>query len=146
MMIKQFLRSEQDTEAVRRRVRRLPRSQSTESSGRGEGSNSGLQRSGAAEGTWTWYGAWEGTRQGDLLAPFTTHVDELNKMMFEDRCAVVKTFHLTHCRVTLAIEVPSLRSVVGKVLLHLHGERKYGQCPQMTMARELQHWLEVMNA
>ena len=47
-MIKQFLRSEQDTGAVRRRVRRLPRSQSTESSGRGEGSNSGLQRCGCS--------------------------------------------------------------------------------------------------
>ena len=36
----------------------------------------------------------EGTRLGDLLALLTTHMEELNKMTVEERCAVQGRPHL----------------------------------------------------
>lgn len=52
------------------------------------------------------------------------------------------------CRVTLAVEVPNLRSVVvvggGGSLELLHEAKKHGQGPRTALARELHAWSEIM--
>ena len=53
-------------------------------------------------------------------------------------CRVDKTLQPTQCRVTLAVEVPFLRSVEGKSLEMLQGE--HGQGPRTALAREFHDW------
>ena len=60
----------------------------------------------------------EGTQLGESLTPLSAHLGELNTKSIEGRCRMVKhcrvdtTVQPTQCRVPLAVEVPSLRSVV----------------------------------
>ena len=149
---------------VRRRVRHLHRLKPAERSGGGKGTTAGLQRRSATEGRghglgppfiWAWAGlvqglVTEGTKLGELLAPLSDHMEQLNKLSIEERCGMVKhfridkTFQPQRCRVTLAVETPHLRYAVGKALEALQVERKQGQGLRTALARELQDWLEVM--
>ena len=84
------------------------------------------------------------TQLGKSLAPFSGHLEELNRVSVECRmvkhCRVDKTFQPTQCGVMLAVEMLSLRSVVRKSLEVLQGERKHGQGRRKAMTRELQDW------
>ena len=75
----------------------------------------------------------EGTKLGEVLAPLSDHMEELNKLSIEERrvmvkhCRIDNTFQPQQCRVTLAVETLHLRYAVEKALEASQGERKQGQ-------------------
>ena len=122
--------------------------------------NDAVQQNGRGHGLgppfiWAWAGLdqgpiTEGTKLGEVLAPLSDHMEELNKLSVEERCGMVKhcrndkTFQPQQCRVTLAVETLHLRYALETAPEALQGERKQGQGLRTALARELQDWLEVM--
>ena len=146
---------------VRRRVRHQHRPKPAERSGGGktqtQAYNDVVQQKGRGHGLqppfiWAWAGLvqgliTEGTKLGEVLAPFSDHTEELNKLSIEERCGMVKhcridkTFQPQQCRVTLAVETLHLRCAVEKALEAFSGERTQGQGPRTALSRELKGWL-----
>ena len=146
-MLQQLLRNEQDTRALCGVVydTYIVPSKPVERSDLRKSSNSGQQRSSATGGSRPrlgppFYLGWSGSdprahhgrdAAGRHIGTASGSLGELNRLPIEDRCrmvkhcAVDKTFQPTQCRITLVVEVPSLRSMMGKSLEMLQGERKH---------------------
>ena len=64
----------------------------------------------------------EGTNLGEVLAPLSEHMEQLNKLSIEERCWMVKhcridkIFQQQQCRVTFAAETLHLRCALKKAL------------------------------
>ena len=137
-MPKQLLRNEQDTRALCCTAydTNVPSQQSAVISAKAQtqACNEAVQEKGRGHGLGPLFiGAWAGLIQwlvmeGPQLGESLANLEELNKWSIENRCRMVKrcrmgkTFEPWRCRATLAVGVPSLRSVVGKSLDTLQGK------------------------
>ena len=118
--------------------------------------NDAVQQKGRGHGLgppfiWAWAGLvqgliTEGTKLGEVLAPLSDHMEELNKPSIEERCGIIKhcridkIFQPQQCRVTLGLETLNLRYAVGRRWRRKKATTGTSNCT----ARELQDWLEVM--